>query len=147
MFSSSHACVADTSHTLENAIVYESPHVTAVAPKNSPMYGGFFVTLLGRHFGHVDTSVRCAPSPPSPSTTTPFTHACNCSIKVGGSSCAQNMWFSDSSILCKVRAAAALLHALRDHVAAASWRRQQQDNRGRHSVLSSHPAAATGAPF
>jgi hypothetical protein len=42
-------------------------------------------------------------------------------------------------------AAAAFVHALRDHVAAASWRRQQQDNRGRHSVLSSHPAAATGA--
>ncbi len=50
----------DTSHTLENAIAYESPQVTAVAPKNSPMYGGFFVTLLGRHFGHVDTTVRYA---------------------------------------------------------------------------------------
>ena len=26
----------------------------------------------------------------------------NCSIKVGGTSCERNMWFSDSSILCKV---------------------------------------------
>ena len=63
--------LADAAHTLENAIAYESPQVTSVAPKNSPMYGGFFVTLLGRHFGHVDTTVRflChhASLPPLPS--------------------------------------------------------------------------------
>ena len=39
----------------------------------------------------------------SASTAQPFALTLNCSIKVGGSSCAQNMWFSDSSILCKVR--------------------------------------------
>jgi hypothetical protein len=51
---------SDTSYTLEHAIAFESPQVTSVAPKNSPMYGGFFVTLLGRHFGHIDTTVRHA---------------------------------------------------------------------------------------
>lgn len=61
--------LADAVHTLENAIAYESPQVTSVAPKNSPMYGGFFVTLLGRHFGHIDTTVRflrCASTPVPP---------------------------------------------------------------------------------
>lgn len=67
------------------------------------MYGGFFVTLLGRHFGHVDTTVRRALAFLSPLSVPPATHARNCSIKVGGSSCAQNLWFSDSSVLCKVR--------------------------------------------
>ena len=67
-----HSSFADSSHTLKNAIAYESPEVTSVAPKNSPMYGGFFVTLLGRHFGHVDSTVRHATPYPFPFNATPI---------------------------------------------------------------------------
>jgi hypothetical protein len=49
---------------------------------------------------------------------------CLRSIKVGGSSCAQNLWFSDSSILCKVPGAGAQLFdrvVPLDSSAVASW--------------------------
>jgi hypothetical protein len=81
-----------------------------------------------------------------------FADARNCSIKVGGSSCAQNMWFSDSSILCKVLHPARIflsnsfLCPYSQPIAASSWRRQQQDNRGRCFLLASRPATAPGVP-
>ena len=60
------------------------------------------------------------------------------------------MWFSDSSILCKVLHVTCFVQhilysvATLNGTAASSRRRQQQENRGGRFLLASRPAAATG---
>jgi hypothetical protein len=42
--------------SVENKFSYEAPVVDSYHPRNGPPRGGFWITITGRNFGHLDTS-------------------------------------------------------------------------------------------
>jgi hypothetical protein len=65
---------------VEGKFSYEAPIVDSYHPRNGPPRGGFWVTISGRNFGHLDTSPT---------------------VSVGGRICLESYWMSNTQILCR----------------------------------------------
>ena len=65
---------------VESKFSYEAPVVDSYHPRNGPPRGGFWVTIAGRNFGHLDTSPTAS---------------------VGGRICLETYWMSNTQILCR----------------------------------------------
>jgi len=65
---------------VEKKFSYEAPVVDSYHPRNGPPRGGFWVTISGRNFGHLDTSPVAS---------------------LGGRICLETYWMSNEKIVCR----------------------------------------------
>jgi len=68
------------SASVEGKFTYEPPTIDSYHPRNGPPRGGFWVTITGRNFGHVDTQPTAY---------------------LAGRVCMETYWMSHRKVLCR----------------------------------------------